>query len=169
MIYLAIAKCENNRSSQHETAYSLLDSLLSELGYRDTEIKKAGSGRPYVEIEHTDISVSHSGEAAAVAVISPEEADVDFAVALPFDGVSIGIDIEEITEGSIEKKKRIAERFLKTSIASEKEFYRLWTQNEAYGKMTGEGVLSKKDESAHILTFTLELSKKEYSLSISIK
>ena len=169
MIYLAIAKCENSRDSQHECAYSLLHSILDSLGHKDTAIKKAESGRPYVEIDKTDISLSHSGEAVSCAVISPIEADIDFCVALPYSGTSIGIDIEEIQHGSLERKQRIAERFLKTSVSSETEFYRLWTQNEAYGKMTGEGVLTKKDSSKNLLTFTVELSEKQYSLSISIK
>lgn len=169
MIYLAIAKCENSRDSQHEVAYSLLYTILESLGHKNAEIKKAESGRPFVEIEGTDISLSHSGEAVACAVISPIEADIDYSVALPYTGASIGIDIEEIKEGSLEKKQRIAERFLKKSVSSETEFYRLWTQNEAYGKMTGEGVLTKNESVSDILTFTIELSEKQYSLSISLK
>ena len=169
MIYLAIAKCENNRGSQHEAAFSLLYSILESLGHKDAEIKKAESGRPFVEIDKTDISISHSGEVASCAVISPIEADIDFCVALPYTGTSIGIDIEEIQKGSLERKQRISERFLKTSVSSETEFYRLWTQNEAYGKMTGEGVLTKKESDSNLLTFTVELSEKQYSLSISVK
>lgn len=169
MIYLAFTGCENNKESQHEAAYTLLNSLLSELGYKDSEIKKAKNGRPYVDIPDTDISISHSGEAAAVAVISPIEIYTEIAVTLPYNGKSIGIDIEEIKAGSLEKKQRIAERFLKKSISDEREFYRLWTRNEAYGKMTGEGVLNNKDSDSLLLTFTAEISDKEYSLSISIE
>ncbi len=169
MIYIAIGKCENNIESQHKAGRSLLLSILEALGYKNTEIKKADSGRPYVEISDTDISISHSGEVAIAAVISPLEIETDEIIALPYLGKQIGIDIEEIKPGSIEKKQRIAERFLKESITTEKEFYRLWTQNEAYGKMTGEGVLCKRDGSSLFITFTVELCEREYSLSISIK
>ncbi len=169
MIYIAIGKCENNIESQHKAGRFLLSSILNSLGYDNAEIKKAETGRPYVDIIDTDISISHSGAVAIAAVISPLEIETNEIIALPYNGKHIGIDIEEIKPGSIEKKQRIAERFLKSTITTEREFYRLWTQNEAYGKMTGEGVLCKKDDSFLLITFTVELCEKEYSLSISIK
>jgi len=170
MIYLAIGRCEDNYEHQHRRAHTLLSSVLEALGYVGVSVKKQEGSRPCVDEEGVDISVSHSGNAVAVAVLSPHEEHVEGCIVLPYNGRRIGIDIEKICEErDLEKSKRLAQRFLNAKISSNEEFYRLWTRNEAYGKMTGEGVLSKNDIPCEILTFTAEIENIKYSLSISIE
>lgn len=170
MIYISIAECVNNHKSQHDTARSLLTSLLLALGYEDAAISKAETGRPYVNFENTDISISHSKNLVAVCVASKKSVDADCTIALPFEAGKIGIDIEYINETiNLEKKNRLAKRFFSKEASSIEDFFCIWTENEAVGKMTGEGVIQKESHDCDIISFTvvLDSTNEEYSLSIA--
>ncbi|MBQ2730215.1 MAG: hypothetical protein IJF69_05520 [Clostridia bacterium] len=169
MIYLALGTCENKLNIQHEIAYSMLFAMLKELGYGDIHIKTEDSGRPCTEVDGLDFSISHSKNACAVCIVSDIEKDIECTFSLPVNGTKVGVDIEEISDKfSLVSKNKLAKRFLGSEVSSKNEFFRLWTRNEAYGKMTGEGVICKKELECTYLTFEAELSDSVYSLSIAI-
>ena len=155
MIYISFAKCENNYRSQHETALALLDSAFKELGFSDYEIKKDKNGRPYTEIENIDFSISHCKEAVLVGILTDREIDFSGSFVIPLSALRLGIDLEEIDKScDLSTKNKIAKRFLCCEVTSIEEFYKLWTRKEAYGKMTGEGVLANSDIPCNIYSFT---------------
>jgi len=168
MIYLSVARCEATPVSRHETAHRVLLSLLSDLGYTDAVIKKEPNGRPFTGIEGLDVSISHTSDIVAVCVICERDTDLETAVALPFYGTRVGIDVEEIKrDADISSRQKIANRFLNCEVSTHEEFFRKWTRNESYGKMTGEGVFNRGDTDRTMLSFTLQMNGKDYSLSIS--
>lgn len=170
MIYFKLDHSENKHSIQHDKAYSLLYSMLNELGYNDIQIKTESSGRPYTDTEGLDFSISHSGNAVAVCITSDIEKDIECTFSLPVQGQKIGVDIEVMSDKlDIESQKRIARRFLNAEVTSGEEFYRLWTRNEAYGKLTGEGVICNKAPDCTYLSFAVEFADSTYSLSIAIQ
>lgn len=171
MIYISFAECENNYKSQHNTAHDLLTSLLNDLGFSDPVIKKEECGRPFVDKDGVDISISHSNNLVAVGVATAKKADTDNAIIIPIEAKRIGIDIEYIDNNSdLKRKNKLANRFLSRSVSSIEEFYSLWTGNEAVGKMTGEGVLQNASVNCHVTTFTVKLESRsqEYSFSFAI-
>ncbi|MCQ2547997.1 MAG: 4'-phosphopantetheinyl transferase superfamily protein [Clostridia bacterium] len=99
-----------------------LAQFMEELGLFMPEIVISQSGKPdFAKTYH--FSVSHSGGYLALMVSDKP----------------CGIDIELAKHRNWEA---LAKRFIKeTSISSEAEFYRAWVSKEAYGKMTGRGVL----------------------------
>lgn len=90
-------------------------------------------GKPYLREYPLFFNLSHSGEYVVCAVSDRE----------------IGVDIQQC--GAV-RVRRLAERFFSAeenrelaACGNEKErlelFYRLWVRKEAYGKMSGEGIL----------------------------
>ncbi|MBQ4067551.1 MAG: hypothetical protein IJD22_07905 [Clostridia bacterium] len=170
MIYLAFSQCDSSRESQHREGRRLLSFVLEKLGYPDTEILISDSGRPYIEAEDIDFSISHSEECAIVAIACNRTIEDNGIIAIPVDASSLGADIEYVPKKfDLEQKNRLAKRFLKADITSKEEFFRLWTRNEAYGKMTGEGVISKKEKTCSTLSFNISFDEKSYILSIAYK
>ena len=172
MIYLSIAECGKSHSDQHDTAHKILSSLLCQLGHKDHLICKEDNGRPYVSIKDTDISISHSRNLAVVCVanLDTTELDTDCLIALPIEAKRIGIDIEYIDKNAdLNAKNRLAKRFLSKEASSIEEFFSIWTENEAVGKLTGEGVIQSSSAHCSIISFiiTLNDSNDEYSLSIA--
>lgn len=89
------------------------------------------NGKPYFDHLPFYFNLSHSGEYVFCVLASHE----------------VGADIQQYGTGSCE---RLAERFFAPEeVAALKDckegkellFYRLWTRKEAYGKLTGEGLL----------------------------
>ena len=172
MIYVSLSECDKSSSSQHNTAHSLLLSLLSDIGFEDPVISKEQNGRPYVKYENTDISISHSKNLAAVCVATDKAVDVDCTMTLPFAANAVGIDIEHIDKkADLAKKNKLSLRFLSKSVDSIDEFFSLWTQNEACGKISGEGVIQATPVECNTVTFTvvLDSTDEEYSMSIAYK
>lgn len=170
MIYISLSECDKSHKAQHDTAHSLLSSLLLELGYNDPVILKKENGRPYVNFECTDISITHSKNLVAVGVSSEKDIETDCTLPIPVKAQKIGIDIEYIDKNiDLNQKNRLAKRFFSKEASSIDEFFRIWTENEAVGKLTGEGVIQKQAAICNVISFTviLENSKDEYSLSIA--
>ena len=169
MIYLALAPCENDYNSQSRTAHALLNSLLCNLGYKDFEISKNELGRPCINLENIDISIAHSGECVLVGILSDKSVTVSDSILINQSGTSIGVDIEYINESiDLERKNKILKRYTDKKASSAVEFYCLWTENEAYGKMTGEGVICNKKTTCQCETFIKEINGKKYSISYCV-
>lgn len=170
MIYISLAECQKSAASQHSVAHNALTSLLCDLGYINPIIKKHENGRPFVDFEETDISISHSENLAAVCVATDRDLDVDCTLALPIKAKRIGIDIEYIDKKSnLYDKNRLAKRFLSREANSIEDFFSIWTENEAVGKMTGEGVIHKASVDYDVISFIVvpRNSDGEYSMSIA--
>ncbi len=94
-------------------------------------------GKPYLAGRPFYFNLSHSGSYVCCGVAGEE----------------IGVDIQRMEKVSGERLDRIAGRFFcrreqeaLSACPGEEErrelFYRLWTRKEAYGKLTGEGILA---------------------------
>lgn len=170
MIYISLAECDKTAESQHLTAHNLLTSLLCDLGYEYPIINKEENGRPFVNYDCTDISISHSNNLVAVCVATDKILESDCTLTLPIDAKRIGIDIEYIDRSiNLIEKNRLAKRFLSQEADSIEDFFSIWTENEAVGKMTGEGVIQNKKTACDVLSFIAVTDKlnSEYSLSIA--
>ncbi len=170
MIYISLSETEKDHRSQHETAHRLLTSLLTQLGYNDPLILKKDNGRPFVKYENTDISISHSKNLVAVCVATDKDLQTDSTIELPIEAKMIGIDIEYLDKKTnLDKRNRLAKRFLSREASSVEEFFCMWTKNEAVGKMTGEGVIQSHCIDCDVLSLTviLENYDEEYSMSIA--
>lgn len=168
MIYLSFADCEKSYRSQHNAAYELLNDMLSELGFEQIKILRDNNGRPYSECDDVDFSVSHTDGLAAVALITSRVSASEKFLVFPSEGKRIGLDIEsEDRMMDIDDLKKLATRFLNADVSSAEEFYRRWTQNEAYGKMTGEGVINNSHIPCHRFTLKIERNDRKFWLSIA--
>lgn len=169
MIYVSLKRCGSSLSEQRDATKELVSEMLCSLGYSVSSLKKDAKGRPYLQGIDADISISHSSELCAVAVLTEASVAGDFSHILPESGKSIGIDIEEIPSDScLERYKRIAKRFLNADIIDVESFFCEWTKKEAYGKMIGDGLLSAPGVPCRYFTFTEETNSKKYILTISI-
>lgn len=104
---------------QSLVARALLLDLLEENGYEDLvgKLMNDQNGRLYIEgAPELFVSISHSRNAVAAAVSNRP----------------VGIDIEYIRPVS----ERLQKRVCKTLPESEAEFFRFWTEKEAYLKLT---------------------------------
>ena len=170
MIYLSFKNCGSSLFEQRSATKELASDLLTSLGYPPSSLQKNGKGRPYLHSEDADVSVSHSGEICAAAVLTERYADGNFSLVVPSIGDQIGIDIEEVpSNGDINRYKRLARRFLNTDVDSTEGFFRQWTRKEAYGKMVGDGLFSESGIPCQFFTFTVETDNKRYILTISVK
>lgn len=170
MIYIAFDSCENNYRSQHAKSLELISSLFSSLGYEDVTVTKSSKGRPVCDSTEIDISVTHSKNLVAVAAVCEKEIEDSDYFELPDVGSFIGIDIEEIDEATdLARKNSIAKKFLGKEISSPTEFYLGWTQHEAYGKMTGEGITAKEALPYNSYSFIIDADGRKYALGIAVK
>lgn len=125
MILVYYSACKNFQKSRHDTAWRLLEYVISKNFGEDIKTLKLTEepqGKPYFE-DRPDISfnLSHSGEYAVCAMRT--------------DGKPIGVDIEEIRP----IPARVKNRYL-GGYCDETEAIRRWTRRESYGKFTGEGL-----------------------------
>lgn len=170
MIYIAFDSCESNYKSQHSKSLELITSLLSSLGYDHVTVTKASTGRPVCESNEIDISVTHSKNIVAVAAVCNKEIDTSNYFVIPEAGTAIGIDIEQIDDSiDVLQKNKVAKRFIGKETSTATEFYLAWTQHEAYGKMTGEGITAKETLTHTSYSFTVEANGNRYALGIAIK
>lgn len=105
-------------------------------------------GKPFFKNYPYQFNLSHSGE-YIFCVISGQEVGVDIQLRSPL------------------KSNRVAQRFFsedekaeleraETREEKEKLFYRLWTGKEAYGKLTGEGVVPVLGRNVSVPPVTFE-------------
>ena len=114
----------------HQSAYTLLNEMLRNMGVSSYEIKKTKLGKPYIEGSDIHFSIAHTEGLVACVVADTE----------------CGIDCEKIV------KKENAPEFCKRFFVGgeiekmekcgydETELLKIWTCKEAYGKKTGQGV-----------------------------
>lgn len=136
------------------------------------EIVRDADGRPsFADIDLPDFSITHDGF-LSVAVIEDT-------------GKRVGADIEqtETEKGKIitDSQKKLADRFFSTSEKERlhqkaylsDEFFKIWTEKEAYAKMCGKGlskILSeqktKENENAYLRCFEITYKKERYILTL---
>ena len=147
-----------------ETEDSYLDIVHS------ADLQKDEEGRPQLPFSDADISISHSSDICAAAVLTERHTSKEVTLAVPLSGTRVGIDIELVPASpDLERCKRVANRFLKADIADAFEFYRLWTRKEAYGKMVGDGFFSEEGVDCQFSTYTIKTDNNTYILSIAVK
>ena len=137
------------------------------------EILRDENGKPFfADAELPNINITHDG-ALSAAVVS--------------DSARVGIDIEksETLKGKTvtDPQKKLADRFfsaaekerlLKSSYQAD-EFFRIWTEKEAYSKMCGKGLskilaereeLENKNEETNFLCFEIIHRQERYILTL---
>ena len=192
MIVVGFASCEP--SCEHEYGVKLRDKLLKAyFDVADPEgcVFRTDSGRPCLNIEGADISVSHSSGVVAVALSLPdgvaelkELVDLVRLDAFDITATRIGIDIEALSGKDAARCQKIAKRKftgdeqLAVDSAADPvdEFVKLWTKKESLCKLSGEGLsgLKRADtvnlpSGTHILTQPVELNGEKYYFSLSYK
>ena len=117
---------------QHETAYKLLYTVLSDefgVDLKTLVIARKEDGKPYAAGESFFFNLSHCDGLAVCAVSA---------------GQDIGVDVEQIRECREATAKRVMSdseyaSFL-TAVDKNKAFFRIWTYKESVLKLTGEGL-----------------------------
>ena len=121
-------------------ARRLLAELLHAKGIPDTlplTLRKADNGRPYLPDTSVDFNLSHAGRYVVCAIAAPDASEPP---------IRIGVDLE-IPHRAV-SPERLARRFfapaeqelLRRDGFSLSTFLRIWTQKEAFLKLTGEGL-----------------------------
>lgn len=102
--------------------YARAEKIVSEITGRAEKILKTPLGKPYIGGNRIFISLTHSGNRAAIAT----------------DGVPCGVDLETLRLRPHESiLRRFSERE-RGEISSERDFLIHWTAREAFIKMRGE-------------------------------
>lgn len=119
------------------SGFLLLDSLLQKnrINRLETAILLDPNGRPYIDNEELDFSVSHSG-GCALCVLAVGE------------GASVGCDVQHARGYSEEKLVALAKTFMRDAELREFEdssdraaaFFTAWTRREAYVKRVGSDI-----------------------------
>lgn len=105
----------------------------------DLKFNYGRNGKPYFQDYPFYFNLSHSGEYVFCA-ISDREVGVDIQQFRP-------VDVVRLTRRFFtEEEQRALERCLDRE-GQRKLFYRLWTRKEAYGKLTGEGIVASMGKS----------------------
>ncbi|MBR3593099.1 MAG: 4'-phosphopantetheinyl transferase superfamily protein [Clostridia bacterium] len=178
MLYIAYCECENTATDRHNKAYDLLNQMLLAAGINGP-VKKAPSGKPYIEDDKAFISLSHSGSAVCCALSCDEKIDLSFLpdIIIREDKKShVGVDIEKIVPNR--DMKKIADRFFtadeqeiaKTDIT---HFYRVYTRKESMAKATGRGIAELRRQPSTLArdgtyTYNINLPTGDYILSVSL-
>lgn len=105
----------------------------------DLKFSYGQNGKPYFQDYPFYFNLSHSGEYVFCA-ISDREVGVDIQQFRPVDEVRLtrrffSDEEQKILERCLDREER------------RKFFYRLWTRKEAYGKLTGEGIVASMGRS----------------------
>lgn len=122
------------RRLESYTSLYMLESMLTDKGIKDFNIKYHFSGKPYLEGYDWKYNMSHSNDFAAVVLCNQE----------------VGIDIEKVTP----RIRKISQRFL--SDKQKEKFLKdemtlldlttLWTIKEAFTKLIGRGLTAPFNE-----------------------
>lgn len=197
MIAVALSPCENTYASQHTVGIQLRDMLLHRFciesgSYTFTKTKE---GKPFAVDAPFHFSISHSQTLCCCAVssdasfsestasYSPADLQIDAELQdmpiwkwekniLLFPGISgeIGLDLEKIDfDADLSRLKKITKRYLHNanSPSTAADFYKYWTQQEAYGKYTGQGFLAKPEPNVSLYSFRVTHQKDAYFLSLA--
>ncbi len=132
MIFYKIIDHSSCRREEHETAYKMLSYGLKKL-YDITEynIEKGEHGKPFIaEYPEIKFNISHCKG----------------LVVCGFSDNDIGVDAELIRDFSPRVMERIfsaeEKEFVMSSEDKNRDFFRIWTLKEAYGKYLGTGLFS---------------------------
>lgn len=123
----SIEKCTNTKVKKLMVgAGSLVSRVLSEYGYKGSDIAYKEHGKPYLRDEKLFFNLSHSGNRLMLAVSAFE----------------IGADIQKkvpYRENLVKRITKESERIGRTE-EYEKHLNRVWAIKESYTKLTGEGL-----------------------------
>ena len=157
MIALFISKKSCEKSQEHQCSYDLLRRIIRDAyncNNSELEIKRTKHNKPY--IDKIPFSISHSCGVCCVAIDvkdkAPDIDGVNTIIITNDDCISVGVDIECISDKTAQKCRRVAQKkffdseceFLDKSESDNeyvKDFCRLWTQKESYCKFTGKGIV----------------------------
>ncbi|MBQ8545749.1 MAG: 4'-phosphopantetheinyl transferase superfamily protein [Clostridia bacterium] len=123
------ASLKDKRIIEHNTAYSLLDKMLSECGINEYEILKNENGKPYLKDNSIHFSISHTDGLCAVCL----------------NDMPIGIDCEKIDPSFKNRAQPFAKRYFTSCEIELLEknnyglvtFFKIWTGKEAVIKKYG--------------------------------
>ncbi len=115
----------------HNEAYSLLDSMLVNIGVSDYKIKKTDSGKPYIENSNAHFSIAHT-DGLVCCVVADKACGIDCEKIVPRDRC------EEFCKRYFTKEEI---SFMEKCSYSSEELLRIWTCKEAIGKRLGCGVI----------------------------
>ncbi len=134
MNYLYIKKGKETKKSGRLMLLDLAYDFAEKEGIPTASIKQAKileepEGRPYLNVDDIEFSVSHSGDYWA-ALFSKDRCGLD-------------IQIERTVAFTKIAKRFFTEREAEyVDLFKAQAFYDIWTKKEAYGKMTGKGFFS---------------------------
>ena len=148
------------RQREHLVAYELLSHMLYEcFGISDPNILRNENGKPYIENDGVNFSLSHTTGLAVCAVAD----------------TPIGVDCERIAPKSKEEIQKFAKRFfveneiklLESGDFSPLDFFRVWTAKEATVKKRGTNMseVKKIDTTKENVIVSFE---NDYIISINI-
>ena len=116
-------------------------SLLEDKPLRDNDIKQDENGRPYFTGRQADFSISHSGDIAAVSLVTGERLRTGCDIEL----VKPRANIREIADtffSAVEKDYIFSMNNLHDI---EKNFFTIWTLKECYLKLRGLSVFDMRN------------------------
>jgi phosphopantetheinyl transferase len=110
-------------------------SILDGRRHEDKDFEKEENGRPYFPDRHCDFNISHSGEIAAVAMVTGK-------------GHRTGCDIELVRKRGHPVK--VAQNFFSAEeteyvYGNQTRFFEIWTLKESYLKLKGRSVFDMAD------------------------
>ena len=132
MIFYAFFDENAKRSEQHEIAYRLLSHGMKKLfGITFYTLEKGEHGKQFfTEYHDIKFNISHCSGLAVCGISNGE----------------IGVDAELIRGHNGKVMKRIfsesEQKYILESKKSDRDFFRLWTLKECYGKAIGTGIFS---------------------------
>lgn len=185
MTVVAYTKCD--KANEHKVSQDLLNSLLFDcFGEKAPKVLRTDMGRPYLENSNCDISVSHSGGIAAVAVSGISDFKGDCLKSgekiIKFDTSGrIGIDVEVIEGKKYSAAVTVAKHFFTESEQADVEnadnkidkFLDIWTEKECICKLKGVGISGIRqadtqnlEKSYRVFLQEIFLDGKEYKLCV---
>lgn len=159
---------ECSYKAEHETAYRLLEAVLSDVFCVEAgtlSMEKRAGGKPYFKDSDIFFNISHCHDLAVCAV--SRRCDV-------------GVDVEAVKSYRENTAKRIMsdveyEYFL-SGEDKDKTFFQMWTYKESVLKLTGEGIRrdlketdSIMDDRYRVEQFGLKIEGTEYIISCAVK
>lgn len=197
MIVVAFASCENTYESQHTIGIQLRDMLFHcfHIESDSYTFSKTKEGKPFAVGAPFHFSISHSKTLCCCAVSSDtplsentmsylsDDLQIDAALQnmplwkwrknmLLFPSISgeIGLDLEKVDfDADLPRLKKITKRYLHNAVSPSNaaDFFKSWTQQEAYGKYTGQGFLARPEPGVSLYSFRVAQKNDTYFLSLA--
>ncbi len=133
------------------TVLQVLDKLIDTV---EAEYVYSEKGKPYFKNLPIYFSISHSGD-YVFCIFSAQEVGADIQYRKPGVG-------NQVMQRFFAEEEKEAWKQLADPEEREKLFYRLWTRKEAYGKLTGEGIVAAASTNA--LAISQSVFWEEYEL-----